>query len=136
MIIDTSVVLAAFERRSAQAIDAIKSLGGSSVRSWIVEAELLTGVRTASNSVDQQVRRASFDAYRRISTVSDGAGPFDAVPYFAQAAETARRQRIRIGQNDVWILAHARVAGCGVLTADTAMFEVGEAFEPGLATLV
>ncbi|MFV0427538.1 MAG: type II toxin-antitoxin system VapC family toxin [Beutenbergiaceae bacterium] len=141
IIVDTSVVVGAFERKDPAAIDALKASGGPSIRSMFVHAELLSGIERATPAT-VAVRRRTYAAYLTITSAEDAPpAPTDLAKQFALMTALAARQGIRIGQNDRWILAEAITRGAGVLTADQRMHNMGThataSFDiPGLTVLV
>lgn len=129
MIIDTSVMVGAVERKDPTAIAAISALPGPSIRSFVVDGELAAGAEVASMlrlpAADVEMREATADAYRRLSEQPE-ALPLDVVAsHFAWLTGLSALRKLRLGQNDRWILAEALTLHTRVLTADTAMHQLG-----------
>ena len=128
MIVDTSVVLDAVERRSARAAEAVAALHEPSVRSMVVLGELSFGVESLAPDADAGVRarrEASLEYYVLISAVHRPPTSGQLGTAFGQVSAVAQRAALRIGQNDRWILAEALCWSVPVLTADATMHRLG-----------
>ena len=122
MILDTSVIIGAVERRDRQAIRCIEQMVEPSERSIAVLGELNFGVESADPDV-AAIRQRSKDLYLAISkpsAVSAVDGSLLA-RWFGSVSAIARTDGIRIGQNDRWIIAEAISYGVAVWTCDDAM---------------
>ncbi len=111
MIIDTSVVIAVTERRSPTAITAIGALGNKSIRSFVVEAELIAGLEAARRSqmdpADITMRESTLNTYYDLSERPVSL-PLDVLAAaFGQVTGACSSHHLRLGQNDRWILAEA-----------------------------
>ena len=129
MIVDTSVVLAAVERRSQAAADAVAAMAEPSIRSMVVLGELHFGVESLSPQADPAIRarrEASLEYYLLISAVrpSPSAGRLGSA--FGRISAVAQHAGLRIGQNDRSILAEALRCEVPVLTCDSGMHVLGE----------
>lgn len=136
MILDTSFVVAVFERKAPSAVAALAGLGGPGVRSAIVEGELRAGVETAT-AEDLATRQRTLDGFLQVTTDAPARSTQTAQALavaFGWLTALAKAERIKIGQNDRWILAEAAYASVCVLTADHPMNQLGiAAHESGRA---
>lgn len=122
MIIDTSVIIGAVERRDPQAIEQLEQLEQPSVRSMAVLGELAFGIESADARV-ATLRHRSKDLYLAITdpnTLSAVDGSLLA-RWFGAVSAIARTDGIRIGQNDRWIVAEALTHSVPVWTCDETM---------------
>lgn len=128
MIVDTSVVIGAIERRDPAAVLAIESMELLSVRSMFVLGELTFGVESATDAT-RAVRSRTRDLYLSISDPA-GLGSLDGnevAQWFGVASAIAQASGIKIGQNDRWIVAESLTHDVPVWTADTAMRDLLDA---------
>ena len=128
MIVDTSVVIGAIERRDSGAVRAIETMTNLSVRSMVVLGELTFGVRSATDAT-LAVRSRTRDLYL---SISDPAGIVSlngnqVAQWFGLTSAIAKASSIRVGQNDRWIVAESLTHGVPVWTADTAMRDLVDA---------
>ena len=133
LLVCTSVIVAAMERRHAAAIDAIRSLEGPSTRSIFVEGELRAGytvaVKPNMSDVDVAVlnmREATLTAYLQLSYPDPMLSTSALSHRFGAVTAICARERLKVGQSDRWILAEALALGVPVLTADNAMYRLAE----------
>ena len=122
MIIDTSVLISAIERRDAAAIAAIDSMEQLSVRSMVVLGELTFGLQTSSAD-SREIRQRTLDLYLAISdpgplTSLDGAS---VALLFGSVSAVAKTENIKVGQNDRWLVAESLFHKAPVWTSDLAM---------------
>ena len=129
MIIDTSVMVSAVERKDPAAIAALSALGGPSQWSFIVAGELAAGVEAARAlklpKADQRMRAATLTAYSQLSEQPVALTLDDLSAHFGSLTAICSARRIRLGQNDRWILASAAALSTQVLTADATMHHAG-----------
>ena len=144
-MIDSSVMIAAFERRSASAIEAITALGQHAVRSFVVHGELASGVAaTASDQPDAlRLRSATLAAFLRLTIEPSAALDVSVLAdHYGFLTAKCSELQIKSGQNDRWILSEAIQRRLSVLTADVAMHELGSVateqlhLDPPLTTFV
>jgi predicted nucleic acid-binding protein len=128
VIVDTSVVLDAVERRSTRAAEAVAALPQPSVRSMVVLGELTFGVESLAPDADAAVRarrEAALEYYVLISALHAPPTAGQLGTAFGRVSAVAQRAALRIGQNDRWILAEALCWGMPVLTSDATMHQLG-----------
>lgn len=123
-IIDTSVILAAVERRSAAVRDVLRNMTERSRRSFIVTGELAFGVHTADSADTRHRRERSLRYYRMISRPVGAIDLDELSRWFGVASGIAQAAGIRIGQNDRWIICEALHADVPLWTADETMHEL------------
>lgn len=120
-IIDTSVIVAAVERRSGAARQRLSELNERSRRSFVVIGELEFGVCAATTTEFQRVRERSLRYYQLISQPPMAVDLDELSRWFGTVSAIAVAAGIRIGQNDRWIVAEAALADHAVWTADEPM---------------
>ena len=119
-VIDTSVILGAVERGNESTRRRLNELTERSRRSFVVEGELVFGVRAATTPEARRTQERSLRYYRLIS--EPGTVELDELSrWFGTVSAVATAAGIRIGQNDRWIIAEAAHADLPLWTADEAM---------------
>ena len=94
----------------------------------VVLGELAFGVQSATDA-NRAVRTRTRDLYLSISDPA-GIGSLNgnqAAQWFGVVSAIAQASRIKIGQNDRWIVAESLTYGVPVWTADTAMRDLVDA---------
>lgn len=129
MILDSSLLISAIERRSPAAVRAIRELGRPSIRSFVVDGELTAGIETARelglDQLDVDMREATRTAYIQLSEAPHGLKVDTLSAHFSRVSAMCSLHRPKVGQNDRWILAEALALGTIVLTCDERMHELG-----------
>lgn len=124
-LLDTNICVYALSGRYPQVVRKLDDLGGgTSGLSVIVLGELMYGLSKSQRPADALQR---LDALRQVVTVLDL--PRETAAHCGEIRAHLARLGTPIGNNDLWIAAHARAAGLTLVTNNEREF----ARVPGLA---
>ena len=130
IILDTSAMIAAIERRNDESVALLRSLEGPTIRSVFVDGELAAGVETATmrrlGKPAIAIREATATAYARLSETPERWTADVIASHFGWLTAHCSINQLKVGQNDRWILAEAMTHGSTTIyTADSAMNALG-----------
>lgn len=120
-LLDTSAFLSLMEREDQSIREIVRSVERRLPRSMGVIGELIHGREVDPTNLE---RRATVEMYQELTEWTSGHPSVFLAARYGEISAVASKEKLKIGQNDRWIIAEAADLGANLITFDQVQAQV------------